>query len=162
MPYGILQASILGPVLFIIYVNNLKASTPDGHVTKYADDTTLSISSKTFQDLEINSIIELNSCVQHLSEINLKTNESKSNVIKFSLGRQENVREPCIFVDDVVLEVTESTTFLGMNLDQGLTWNDHVDKVCSKVTSGIHALSILSKTCSVEVLKMAYFGLEQH
>ena len=46
-----------------------------------------------------------------------------------------------------------------MHLDQGLTWNDHVNKVCSKVTSGIHALRILSKTCSLEVLRMAYYGL---
>src|SRR5436190_6292053 len=37
--------------------------------------------------------------------------------------------------------------------------NDHVDKLCSKVTSGIHALRVLSKTCSLEVLRMAYFGL---
>ena len=46
-----------------------------------------------------------------------------------------------------------------MHLDQGLTWNDHVDTVCSKVTSGIHALRVLSNTCSFEVLRMAYFGL---
>src|SRR5436190_9919802 len=58
-----------------------------------------------------------------------------------------------------IFEVTDSTTFLGMHLDQGLTWNDHVDKVCSKVTSGIHALRTLSKTCSLEVLQTAYFGL---
>src|SRR5436190_24188134 len=109
------------------------------------------ISSKTFQDLEVDSVIELNSCIQHFSEINLKTNESKSKVIKFSLGRQENVEMPCIFVDDVVLDVTESTTFLGMHLDLGLTWNDHVDKICSKVTSSIHALRVLAKTCSLEV-----------
>src|SRR5436190_16111810 len=92
------------------------------------------ISSKTFQDLEVDSVIELNSCIQHFSEINLKTNESKSNVIRFSLGRQENVNIPCIIVDEVVLDVTDSTTFLGMHLDQGLTWNDHVDKSSLKYT----------------------------
>src|SRR5436190_17755877 len=99
-------------------------------MAKYWDDTTLCISSKTFQDLEINSVVELNCCIQNLSEINLKTNESKSKVMKFSFSRQENSKEPCVFVEDVVLEVTDSTTFLGLHLDQGLTWNDHVDKVC--------------------------------
>ena len=159
MPYGVPQGSILVPVLFLIYVNNLKSSVPNGRVVKYCDDTTLCVSSKTFQDLEVDSVIELSSCIHYLSEINLKTNESKSKVLKFSLSRNGNETEPCIFVDEVVLEVTDSTTFLGMHLDQGLTWNDHVDKVCSKVTSGIHALRVLSNTCSLEILRMANFGL---
>jgi hypothetical protein len=62
-------------------------------------------------------------------------------------------------VDDVFLEETESTKFLGMHLDQGLTWGDHVDNICAKVASGIFALRSLQKFCNMDVLKMAYFGM---
>ncbi|KAG8290833.1 hypothetical protein J6590_074821 [Homalodisca vitripennis] len=61
---------------------------------------------------------------------------------KFTLNRQENLTEPCEFVEDVVLEVIDATAFLAMYLDQGLTWNDHVDKVCVKVTTVDAAFSI--------------------
>lgn len=62
-------------------------------------------------------------------------------------------------VDDSHLEEVDSTRFLGMYLDRGLTWEDHVDHICSRVASGIYALRNLSQYCSLEVLKMAYFGL---
>ena len=66
---------------------------------------------------------------------------------------------PAVMVDETLLEEVESTRFLGMILDRGLTWNDHVEFICSKVASGIYALRNLAKFCSVDVLKMVFFGL---
>jgi len=62
-------------------------------------------------------------------------------------------------VDGGLLGETDSAKFLGMHLDRGLTWEDHVDHICAKVTSGIFALRNLAKFCSKDVLLMAYFGL---
>ncbi|KAG8248300.1 hypothetical protein J6590_042921 [Homalodisca vitripennis] len=49
---------------------------------------------------------------------------------------------------DELLENNDSTQFLGMYLDKGLTWNNHVDYICARVTSGIYALRNLASYCS--------------
>lgn len=87
----------------------------------------------------------------------MKTN--KSNVIHFCLRQRGIQTIPVVMVDDVLIEDTDSTKFLGIYLDRGLTWNNHIDHVCSKVTSGIYVLRNLVYFCSAQVLRMAYFGL---
>ncbi|KAG8331438.1 hypothetical protein J6590_042208 [Homalodisca vitripennis] len=80
--------------------------------------TTLCFKSKTLQELEVTTFIELNSCIQYFSEINLETNQSKSNVVHFCLKQNELSERPAVFVDDVLLEETYSTKFQGCSLTE--------------------------------------------
>ena len=60
---------------------------------------------------------------------------------------------------DIHLQYVESTKFLGIHLDRGLTCGCQVDKVCSKLYSGIYDLRQLSKYCPIQVLLTAYYGI---
>lgn len=87
------------------------------------------------------------------------TNHSKSNYIHFSLSTQNSTLQLTIMVNDVILEEAESTKFLGLHIDTGLTWNAHIDSVCAILALDIFSLRHLSKFCFLQVQLMAYFGL---
>jgi len=63
------QEAILGPILFLIYVNNLNQSIQNGETIQYADDTTLCFKAKNKTGLEINAFLDLSSSIQFFSEI---------------------------------------------------------------------------------------------
>ncbi|KAG8264142.1 hypothetical protein J6590_017160 [Homalodisca vitripennis] len=54
-------------------------------------------------------------------------------------------------VDDFLLGVADSIKFLGMYLDRGLTWDDHIENDCSKVASGMYFLRNLAQFCSANI-----------
>ncbi len=159
LKFGVPQRSILGPMLFILYVNNLHSFMRNGHSVQYADDTTLMYTAQTLQELEINSFQSTNICMQFFEELNLKTNLNKSKLIYFNIGIQNSFETPSVFLNDNPIEEVEHFNFLGISVDRKLTWTFHVEHVCNKVSSGIFFLRNLVSYCSKDVLKMAYYGI---
>ncbi|KAG8314282.1 hypothetical protein J6590_096364 [Homalodisca vitripennis] len=92
----------------------------------YADDTTLCISGKSKSLMEERTFVEINNnCVQHFNSLNLKTNTSKTNVINFALRPVDSECGPAVLTADSIL--VYNSKFLGIHLNRGLTWNDHID-----------------------------------
>lgn len=76
---------------------------------QYADETTLCINADTTVDSEIKPIVELKGIVQHFSNINLKSNISKSNLIKFCRKQAEQNYISTVMMDDDLLVEADST-----------------------------------------------------
>ncbi|KAG8326452.1 hypothetical protein J6590_041137 [Homalodisca vitripennis] len=81
---------------------------------------------------------DINNCVQNSNALNLKVN-SKSNVIlTFAMQSGDPNDGPSVLLDDNISEEVDNCKFLGIFMDQELTWNTHIDHVYSKLASGIY------------------------
>jgi len=157
--YGVPQGSILSPLLFLLYVNDVGSALEKGRLVQYADDTTLCFRENTNETLELETFVNLNNLIQRFEHLNLKTNASKSMFIKFQLRESHFQHFPTVMVDETEVEEVRCTKFLGIFLDRGLTWEDHIDNVCKRVSSGIYVLRYLSGFCPTKLLLAAYYGL---
>ena len=147
---GVPQGSILGPILFIIYVNDLNGVSNKLRNIMFADDTNLFMTGKNISEIELQINIELNLLVEWFQANLLSLNISKTNYIIFCKKRKINTN---IFIGRTPLERLQNTKFLGVVLSHDLSWNKHIDVVLNKISKNIgiiakvrHLLP-LSHTC---------------
>jgi len=147
---GVPQGSILGPLLLIIYVNDLVNATSVFHPIVYADDTTLVASLNTFQG-EVNLNDELVSVSNWMKANKLSINKSKTKAMIFH-APQRRVQIPTIKIEDSVIEFVNEFNFLGMMLHRHLNWKAHRDlisKKLSKTVGILHRLKNILPLCAL-------------
>ena len=151
---GVPQGSILGPLLFNIYVNDIKNATQHFNIIQYADDT--SLISSSCDSVLIND--ELSKVQQWLILNKLSLNITKTKYMVFS-PRSKKIQLPNLTLNNTPIEHVNQFDFLGVVLDENVKWDKHINKVGNKINRNIGLISKLKYYLSVHTLKTLYNSL---
>ena len=156
---GVPQGSILGPLLFLIYVNDLASVSKHAATILFADDTNLIYTSKSYENFTIMIEKDLKKISNWFKLNKLALNETKTNYIIFHRPQKKPPDNFLIKLNDVELNRVKNTKFLGVILQENLKWNDHIDYISNKVSRATGLLARLKHYLPKTILFTIYNSL---
>ena len=157
---GVPQGSVLGPLLFLIFINDLPNCCPLGKFRIFADDTNVFFHCKNSDELILigkTIMIELNSWFT-ANKMTLNTDKTSFTIFKTNRLIIPNLPDHIEFLNCKINRSTE-TKFLGLILDENLTWDQHITVICNKLKSLFHIFYNIRDFLSEQDIRTIYYSL---
>lgn len=156
---GVPQGSILGPLLFLVFINDIFSLKLKGELQLFADDAILMFEANSADDLIIQMQTDLDTLSIWLKSNYLLLNtEKKTNYIIFNLGKRTcNPLGELKFENLAILRTTE-VSYLGLINTQELKWHSHIDAIKKRIAPMIGAIKRLNPFAPTAVKKSLYFS----
>ena len=159
---GVPQGSILGPLIFLIYMNDMPNASEAFKYILYADDTTLFniIQISVGAPLDINN--QLAKIFDWLSVNKLSLNVKKTKFVVFhAINKDIEELVPVLQINNIAIERVENFNFLGLILNEHMFWKHHIDTIANKLTKFSGILNKLKRCLPVHILRILCFSMVQ-
>ena len=156
---GVPQGSILGPLLLLLYINDLPNTSKLFSFHLFADDTNIYCSHKNLNDLELILNQELHAVAEWIKSNRLALSILKTNFVLFHSKRLKPYTSLNLITDGVNIQQVSRVKYLGVTFDSNLTWKNPVNELCLKLSKTIGIFSKLRYYVNVDILIMLYYSL---
>jgi hypothetical protein len=159
MTCGVPQGSVLGPLLFIIYVNDLPHCLNHNKSIQFADDTSIYASGKDIPELYANMNEDLHTLTDWFYANKLSLNVSKSNYMLFTKCRHSTADTYSLKIANEEIARTSCFKLLGIHLDEKLQWSKHINTCHTKLISALYIITKMKDLLPLNTLKTLYYTL---
>ena len=152
---GVPQGSILGPLLFLVYINGIQSVPKHSRMTMFADDMAFYCHENSPTDLQLKLNVDLAAITSWLHDNQLTLNVAKSKfMIIGSRAKLSQFNDIALDANNDRLENVTEFKYLGVTINQYLTWHDHIDQIQSKVAKRLGVLKRIKHLLPVYARKI--------
>lgn len=156
------QGSVLGCILFLIYINDLPKiiNKNDVKCFIYADDISVVLSSQNNNDASLKLNALMDDLIKWLEDHNLQLNLKKTNLIQFRPHQRRPLQFNYKYLDHEFKPV-HNCSLLGISIDENINWKAHIDKITTKLSRFAYALRNIKRTTDLNTATNAYYAFTQ-
>jgi len=140
---GLPQGSVLGPLLFLIYINDLPKNMSANDLTLFADDTSIMTVARSEEDIHRETEKATGEAREWFSSNTLKLNENKTKHLNITTGTENQIK---------------CAKFLGLQFNSQFKWNSHVNYLQTKLSTAIYIVRQMKKIETYEATRAVYFA----
>ena len=157
--HGVPQGSILGPLLFLVYINDLSRTINSvAELILFADDTSILISNISLEEFTSNIKLVMQQTINWFQSNLLSLNYSKTHFLQFLTEKQNEMKIQIMASNSIITNIN-STKFLGLTIDCTLSWREHISCLTSKLNKkACYAIRAIKPFMSPSLLRTVYFS----
>ena len=155
---GVPQGSVLGPILFLLYINDMPNAVPGEKLRLFADDTNLFVVSKTAKELNSLANIQLNKLNHWLLANKLHLSIEKTSYTAFPSSGPPCLKDMEVRVENSKIQQVPCCKYLGVIIDEDLKWIKHIELVYNKLVKFIGIFYKLRSKLPAWCLRTIYYS----